>query len=483
MVPATGLVLALAALGLAFSDTWSDLVGVWRSSETYQYAVLVPPTAFYVLYLRRRQIVARPPSGSLFGVVAAAACGLVWLAADLVGAAEGRHLAVVLAALAVIWATLGTHAFGPLLPALSLLLFMVPTGHQLMPFLRDITVTMGVAGPDLLAIPTTMSGYTFSVADQSYIVIEDCAGLGELLTTLFLGAGFGLMIYTKAWKIIALTFVAGSAAIVANGLRVNAIVLANHWNGTIMEMSAHRAVGWWTIAGAIAVLFLLATRFRDVDTQIIHGWTERASPRRSVRAACFGALAAAVTIGVPHVWPVSLGVEVPAAMRSLPDRIGAWRLTHEMPDWTPQAVHADHQVRGVYTDGTHKISVFAALATSPQAEVSGPSLELLPTDTWWLPATGRRSVCSDRTCWPVQTLELDHSNGPRTQSADLLTLLNGEPQRSATTLRIKRAWDILLGQDATVGVLALATEGKEPIREREAASFFENLISEVLQTQ
>jgi exosortase len=475
------LAIALTGLALGFYTTWADLIGVWKASQTYQYSFIVVPTVVYLLHIRRGEVVALQPCGSSIGVLVAGACGLLWLAADLAGAEEGTHLAVVLAILAVVWATVGTCAFKKILPPLSLLFFLVPTGHQLLPWLRDLTVAMAVIGPDVFEIPATINGYTFSVAEQSYIVIADCAGLGELLVTLFLAAAFGLMIYRTLWKTLALMLIAGATAIIANGLRVNAIVLVNYWSGSVMDMSAHRAVGWCTIAAVVVLIFLIARRFDDRSA--VTGRQHVAHSRRvpSAKASACGLLAVGVMIGVPLGWPIDTGKGTIAATPELSNRLGIWRLTSETPEWAPQAAGADQVMRGVYSDGKTQVAVFVAVASSPRSEVSGPSLKLLTDDTWWLPSTGRRVVCDDVECWPVKTLVLDYSNGPRIQTADILTVLNGASQQSATTLRLKRAWHILAGQQAKVAVFALATEGEDRLPASKAASLFTRIVARTFQ--
>ncbi len=413
LVTLAALAAALGGLSIAYATTLGDMAAVWGRSRTYQYGMLVPPTLAYLLWAWRDRILAAAPRGSLLGVACAGVGGLVWLAADLAGTAEGQHIAVVGMLASVALAGLGRPAFKAALPPLALLVFLVPTGHQLLPALKALTAWFAVSGAKLAGLATVANGTQFSVAGQPYVVVDDCAGLAELLATSFLGATLGLLLFRRVWKIVLLTALAAAIAVLANGLRVNAIVFLNHWQGTVMDMTAHRGVGWWTVAVALAGLLALAYRFRDLEPEpaVDRGLPGEATAR-PLRATVLAGMAAAAAIALPLLWPVEPANAPARTALALPAELGSWRLTGARPDWTPRAAKADGVAAGLYSDGRRELLVFVAQAWRARSEVSGPALDLFPDGTWWSPRSGERTICHEDGCWPSRTVLLDHGNGP-----------------------------------------------------------------------
>ena len=86
------------------------------------------------------------------------------------------------------------------------------------------------------------------VGASRYVIIDDCAGLPYVLTTLFLGLTFGLLTYRTAWKIGLFALFGVGCGIFANGVRVVSIVLLDWVQGTRVELSSHVLFPWVAFA-------------------------------------------------------------------------------------------------------------------------------------------------------------------------------------------------------------------------------------------
>ena len=130
--------LGFVAMLIAHSATVAETITTWNRSETYKFAWAVLPTLVYLLWHNRQRLAMLTPSPSASGIVAATACGALWIAGDLLNIAEGRQLALVAAICAVVLAAVGWSVFRALLPFLCLLVFLVPTGRFLLAPLKQI---------------------------------------------------------------------------------------------------------------------------------------------------------------------------------------------------------------------------------------------------------------------------------------------------------------------------------------------------------
>lgn len=474
-----GLGAGLALLVAGYFATLAGMATVWGASGTYHHGFLVLPTFAYVLWQWRPRIERHMPQGSVVGVGLAALCGLLWLAADLVAAAEGQHIAVVAGIGALFLAVLGWPAFRAALPVLLLLIYWVPTGGQLLPALKSTAAWFGVAGAKLAGLAATRDGlYRFTVAGQGYQIIDDCAALAELFAATFVALTLGLLLFRRPGKILAFAGLAAGVAVLVNGLRIIAIVLYNHVQGEIMPMSAHLTVGWVAIAVAIFGLVIAAHRFReDTDHAQLTAANARDGKARPWRAGALGLLAALLMIAVPSFWPAAVPVGHRTPLRqALPTELGAWRLSDRPGDWRPTAAHADKILHGVYSNGDRQVTVSVALAHSPRTEISGASLDIVPAGPWRIAEDRPDRLCRENACWPVRTITLEHGNEARIRHATVLMLANGRPVASPTRLRLRRAWGVLSGQPVEAAAIVMGVEAHDPLPAEAAGPFFALLV-------
>ena len=92
-----GIGLGLVILVVAFQATAMELLSIWSNSITYSYAWLVIPVLAYLLWHHRKRFSDDDPTWSLAGIAASAACGVAWLAFDLMNLGLGRQVAFVAA--------------------------------------------------------------------------------------------------------------------------------------------------------------------------------------------------------------------------------------------------------------------------------------------------------------------------------------------------------------------------------------------------
>lgn len=341
-------------------ETVESMVRVWIGSATYNHAFLILPISIYLLWQRRRTILAADPVPFWPALLPLSGATLVWLVADAAHFNEAKHFAFVTVLLSACLAVIGAAAFRRAMFPLLYLYFLVPTGEFLVPSLQDLTASFIVTGLRLIGIPVYREGYLIEIPTGLFNVAEACAGLRFLIASIAFGALFANVIYAGALKRVA--FVAASifVPIVANGFRALGIVLIAHaTDGAIAAGVDHIVYGWGFFAAVQFLLIWIGIRFRD----------EPAAPppapppgrlRRPFAAA--GLAVALLTLSGPAVSGM-LDLRADSAPRTalrVPSSVGGWTVTTPTTAWSPNFIGPDATVLHSFTDGERQVDLFIA---------------------------------------------------------------------------------------------------------------------------
>ncbi len=255
-----GLVLLLAL----FHREASAAVEVWAKSTAYNHGFLVLPIAGFLAWERRGRLAgaaAQPwPSVALLALPLAVA----WLAAERLGIMEGRQLVLIALVELLVLAVLGRALWRAMAAPLLYLVFLVPFGAFLTPWLQDVTAAFTVRGLDLIGIPNYSDGYVIEIPEGSFVIAEACAGLRFLIAAIAFGVLYALTMYRSPLRRAG--FIAASVVvpIIANGFRALGIVLLGHALGSAEAAATdHVLYGWIFFSLVILVLILLGLPFRE----------------------------------------------------------------------------------------------------------------------------------------------------------------------------------------------------------------------------
>lgn len=459
----------LAAIGLALSAmlvvhgaTVSATVATWtRSSYAFCWAVL--PTLAYALWHNRRRLRALAPSASLSGIVAASACGVLWLAGDLLNIAAARQVALVAATWAIVLAAVGPAAFRALMPFLSLLVFLVPVGAVLTTPLKHIAVALTRGYAAVAGLPFRTEGFSIFVGTQRYVVIDYCAALPQVLLGLFLGSALGLLVYRRWWKIGAMALLGGGLAVLANALRISGIITYDYLTGSQLTLAQHALFELPALVFGVGALLAVYARLAPETPRETAARAPAPVPGAWLRCAGAALVAAALVSAAPLLRPDRPQPAAGAAAGpALPATASGWtRQSVEAvaADWRPKARMATVRVsRAGYARGGRRIAVFAAQATSRRDKLSGGAVDLAGDESW-MPAVQRRlSVCADDRCLEVRYAKLLFRESRRVRHIYAVNVLGEDVIASAFSFRLRRAWAALKGAPGRARLIAIATE-------------------------
>src|SRR5262249_3035666 len=195
----------------------------------------------------------------------------------------------------------GSRILTRLMQFLILLVLLVPSDDFLLAPLKILTVNIVVAAAMIVGMPYSVDGSVIFIGANRYVVIDDCAGLPYVLTMLFLGLTFGLLVYRSAWKVGLFALMGIACGIFANSVRVVSIVILDRLQGTRLELPSHVFFQWMAFGLGIAVMVAVLMRVASDPQQAADG-PRIADHARGGGQSLKAALAAAVlAISVPQI--------------------------------------------------------------------------------------------------------------------------------------------------------------------------------------
>lgn len=269
--------ISCVVVGMLFWQTARTMVDVWIHSRTFAHGLLVLPATVYMAWCYRDRLVRLYPVPNYWGMVLFVTLSYGWLGGELTKTLIAQQIVLIAMLPALVWTFFGTDVFRTLRFPLGFLVFALPVGTSIEPWLQSVTTRFITIGLELVGIPLSRDGYFITIPSGIWEVAPDCGGLRYLLPGLALGYVYtGVMHGTLRQRVIFL-FVCTVALIIANGARAYGIILGNHLG--IAEGTDHRVFSY-SVYG-ITVLFLgwQGLRWSDDGMWLRTGGMSETGPR------------------------------------------------------------------------------------------------------------------------------------------------------------------------------------------------------------
>ncbi len=255
----------VCALGIFFlcQPGLKSMAHQWFTSSAYGHGALAAPIALGLILWRRDDVKNERPAlwlAALPLLVGAAALYSLGRALD---AQLVEHVAIVLLLIASATFWFGLHITRLWAFPLLFLLFMVPAGESLSPFLQRLTALATTALLNIGGLSATLNDLVIATNSGRFHIAEGCSGLRFLLAALVTGSLFSYYAYAR-WD-HRLTFLAAAIgiALIANIFRVALIIMIAAISGQNSPLvNDHLMVGWVFYAAALTALVALGMRFR-----------------------------------------------------------------------------------------------------------------------------------------------------------------------------------------------------------------------------
>ncbi len=342
------LVVSLLALTVLYLDSFKSMVHVWENSETFAHCYFILPISLWLIWRKRAALAQTKPQANYWFSPLLLLLGLGWLIAAYAGIQVVQHLAVVAMIQVIVVILLGWQITRIILFPLVFLLFSVPVGEELIPYLINFTADFSVASIKSLGIPVYQEGTYIQLPTGNWSVVKACSGVRYLIASAVLGILYAYLNYTKRWKQMLFFLVSLIVPIIANGLRAVMIILIGHFSGMTLATGVdHLIYGWLFFGLVVAIMFYVGSFFTDP--------LENESSSIVLTIPAFGnppatatyILHSLVIVFMIALWPGKyyLDQQVDPALPSVVKRaafeLPGWRITDKLTSWRPSYQNLD----------------------------------------------------------------------------------------------------------------------------------------------
>lgn len=246
--------------------TWptaQSLLHAW-ASRTFGHGMLVLPATLYMVWCYRDRLRSTFPGPDLSGLVSILAVALLYAIGNLVESLVLRQGALLGMLAALVWGLFGRQVFLALRFPLGFLLFALPVGTAIEPWLQAATANGLSLALAFTGIPVLRDGFVLTLPSGSWEVAADCGGLRYLLPGLALAYLYTAIVHATWKRRLQFLSICGVSLVAANCLRAYGIVLADHVGFAVG--TDHRLFSYSVLGGTLLVLAWLGHRWSEEAT-------------------------------------------------------------------------------------------------------------------------------------------------------------------------------------------------------------------------
>jgi exosortase A len=361
-IPRATVVLILVALLAPFAlyfGTVASIVSIWDSSETFAHGYVILPISLWLIWRRRANFSALPPTPHWPALILLALLGLCWLAAHIGEVQVITQYMFVAMFPAIALAVLGPRLAASFAFPLLFLLFAVPFGDIFVGPLIEHTANFTVAAVRAVGIPVLRNGTRFELPTGSWSVVEACSGVRYLISSITLGTLYAYLTYRSTKRRLAFVALAIVVPIIANWLRAFMIVMIGHLSGMALATGVdHLIYGWLFFGLVMFIMFWIGSFWREEEAPTP---APAAATPASARAAGRMAPLVAGVVVVIAVWPAFAFYNEQANMNPKPVQLAApaisWTAAPAFSDWSPAFRGPSAQFSGVFRQDATPVSL------------------------------------------------------------------------------------------------------------------------------
>lgn len=257
---------ALVLWGVFFAEAISSVIRIWYISEYYTHGFLILPITALMFWLRRGELASHGMHPNLVFVLPLVLIMILGVFAWLGQINLFSHFALFAFlpfafGLVAGW-ELSKRFWFPLL----FVLFSIPVGDQLLPYLQSLTAWFAISLLSWFEIPIYVNGLYIEIPNGTFHVAEECSGLRFLIACLVFCAIYGYFTFKHFSLRLFFMLLAVTVPIFANALRVFGTILVGHYFG--MEYAGgvdHLVYGWVFYTFVIVLMILLGEYLRRIE--------------------------------------------------------------------------------------------------------------------------------------------------------------------------------------------------------------------------
>ena len=479
--------LALSLWLIIFYQGIATAVDVWFVSEIFNHCFFVIPFCLFLIYQKRSLIFVANIKPTLLPIIPLLGAAFLQLFALVGDIKILMHIATFISLPLLVWLLVGHKVARLLAFPLFFILFCIPVGDQLVPYLQELTTDIAVPLLELTNVPVYRNGLYLDIPEGRFLVAEACSGISFLISSIVFGFAYAYVSFTSIKKRAIFVVVSVLVPILANALRVYGIVLTGHLSDMQYAVGAdHLIYGGVFYTIVLFILILLGERFRDKKVAVA---TEQASisqedkTEKSLISSNYNVIPVVCFILVAlgqQVWLYNIN-QLDRPEFTKPQNIVSNNLpyqAHVNNAWAPEFKHADKEVFGVVRVPSTEINFesYITYYSGVGGELISSEHRLYSDKQWSLIGHQNRMIAQQ----PVTLTELASQFGERRYLLHWYEI-NGKHFNSASKAKLYQAYLMLLGKNAS-GVKIILTTSKEHMLVNELISTAEKSLPEIRST-
>ena len=262
----------IAAIFIAWFYTYYQglitAINIWATSEIFNHCFLVIPIAFFLIY-QKRTLLFQQSFVANYWLILPLMGALVLYTFGYVGTIRlFMHIATFASLPLLIWFVIGNQAAKVIVFPLYFMLFSIPFGEPLIPYLQEITTDLAVPLLEMTGIPVYRNGLYLDIPEGRFLVAEACSGISFLITSIVFGNLYAYVSFSTLPKRLLFIAISIILPIIANAIRVYGIVLIAHLTDMEYAVGAdHLIYGGVFFAIILFLLIMIGERLRDKAEQ------------------------------------------------------------------------------------------------------------------------------------------------------------------------------------------------------------------------
>jgi exosortase A len=255
------LIVTISCVVAIFWQTVEQMILIWANSRTFAHGFLVLPATAYLIWSYRDVWVDLESHPSAYGLGSLLFPVSGWLVGNATDVVWLQQAAVVAMLPGLMWALLGKEVIRPLLWPLGFLVFLIPVGTALEPWLQDFTAWFIRIGLHLAGIPYLYEPHRIELTSGTWTVDPDCAGLRYLLPGLALAYAFVTLVYRRPARRLLFLTLCTLVLMLANGIRAYSVILGDHFG--IADGTDHRVFSYAVYGLTMPLLLWLGLYWQE----------------------------------------------------------------------------------------------------------------------------------------------------------------------------------------------------------------------------
>jgi exosortase A len=407
--------LVISAFIAMFQGTAWSMIRVWSESDTFAHGFVIFPISAFLVWRKRHELARIRPEPVGYGPAVLLIPGFFWFLGYVSDVQVIQQYCFIASIILLVWALLGWEVLKLLAFPLGYLLFAVPFGKFLVPYLIDFAAEFAVAALRLSGVPVFAQGASFSTPGADWKVVEVCSGMRYLIAALVVGTLYAYLNFRSLKRRLLFVLTTIVVTLIASGLRVYVIVMIGHFIDMKHAKGFDHLFIGWVFFGIVILLIFWIGSFWHEDTS--YDGTKQAGHDADATTGHQPDVARPVwtMIGVFSllalaVWPVTGGwvkdraASVADISLQAPAGMGGWNPSQDLvDDWQPHYEGDDDRITRTYQKGGNRVGIYLIYYSAQRqgAELVNASNRIVKPGTW------RRVAASEQITLDTPGLAVD----------------------------------------------------------------------------